>query len=64
MWQREAMEKRVWMLFTWEMSIGFEVGVLDLISTFAISKEARIRRGQQWLQRDLKGGWYSNEGER
>lgn len=56
--------KRVWMLFTWEMSIWFEVRVLDLISTFAVSKETRIRRRQQWLQRDQKGGWYSNERKR
>lgn len=55
--------KRVWMLFTWEMSIGFEV-VLDLITTFAVSKEIRIRGGQQWLQRDQKGGWYGHKGER
>lgn len=36
--------KRVWVLFTWEMSIGFEVGELDLIFTFAISKETRTER--------------------
>lgn len=52
------------MLFIWEMSTGFESGVLDLILTFAISKETRLRRGQQLLQRDQKGGWCSSEGER